>query len=150
MLITIFIEILLSHVLIGQSQALDYEDTLLMLEPDLTPSVVATIPDLVKEILLHTGKHRTLHDRIMLSSNGVANRFIITRWGIRPSQRRRYKNLFAAVRKECRKYFKYILNCGRITCERKGVSSTYGVFKFDEIRGNLILGFARIDQLPYP
>lgn len=120
-----------------------------MLEPELTPSIVATIPDLVKEILLDAKQLRMIQDRIMLSSNAIANRFIYTRWGIRPSQRRRYKNLYAAVRKECRRYFKFILNMGIISCEKRGVSNTFGVFKFDEIRGNLILGFTRTDKIPY-
>jgi len=120
-----------------------------MLEPELTPSIVATIPDTVKEILLESKQQRVPSGRIMLSSNSVANKFIFTRWGIRSSQRRRYKNLFAEVRKECRKYFKYILRIGRISCERKGIGRAFGVFKFDEIRGNLILGFSRIDELPY-
>ena len=114
--------------------------------PELTPSIVATIPDLVKEILIETKKH-TL-GRILLSSNGLANRFILTRWGIRPSQRRRNKNLFAQVRKECRKYFRFILSTGRIVCKQKESSVDFGVFKFDEIRGNLILGFTRINLHP--
>ena len=119
------------------------------LEPELTPSIKATIPDIVKDTLLDTKQQRKTRSRILLSSNSVANRFIFTRWGIRPSQRRRYKNLFAQVRKECRRYFKYILNGGSITCERRGVGSTFGVFMFDEVRGNLILGFTRNEQIPY-
>jgi len=120
-----------------------------MSEPELTPSIIATIPDLVKEILLNPKQFRTPHRRIMLSSNSIANRFIFARWEIRPSQRRRHKDLFAEVRKECRRYFKYLLNNGRITCDRKGPSVSFGVFKFDEIRGNLILGFTRLDKFPY-
>jgi hypothetical protein len=120
-----------------------------MLEPELTPSIIATIPDIVKETLLDKKQHRKTRGRILLSSNSVANRFIFNRWGIRPSQRRRYKNLFAQVRKECRRYFKYILKSEKITCERRGVGSTFGVFMFDEVRGNLILGFTGIDKLAY-
>ena len=121
----------------------------MILEPELTPSIIATILDIVKETLLDTKQHRKTRGGILLSSNSVANRFIFTRWGIRPSQRRRYKNLFAQVRKECRRYFKYILNSGKITCERRGVGCSFGVFMFDEIRGNLILGFTRMDKFPY-
>jgi hypothetical protein len=120
-----------------------------MLEPELTPSIIATIPDIVKETLLDKKQHRKTRGRILLSSNSVANRFIFNRWGIRPSQRRRYKNLFAQVRKECRRYFKSILKSEKITCERRGVGSTFGVFMFDEVRGNLILGFTGIDKLAY-
>ena len=115
--------------------------------PELTPSIIATIPDLVKEILLVTKQHTPA--RILLSSNGLANRFILTRWGIRPSQRRRNKNLFAQVRKECRRFFRFILSNERISCEKKGQSIDFGVFKFDEVRGNLILGFTAIEEHPF-
>jgi len=122
-------------------------DTLLMHTPELTPSIIATIPDLVKELLLVTKQHTPA--RILLSSNGLANRFILTRWGIRPSQRRRNKNLFAQVRKECRKYFRFLLSTERIICEKKGKSTAFGVFKFDEVRGNLILGFTATEKHPF-
>ena len=115
--------------------------------PELTPSIIATIPDLVKEILMETKQHTP--GRILLSSKGLANRFILARWGIRPSQRRRNKNLFAQVRKECRKYFRFVLSTERITYEQKGQSIDFGVYKFDEVRGNLILGFSACENNPF-
>jgi hypothetical protein len=30
--------------------------------------------------------------------------------------------------------------------EQKGVSYVFGIFKFDEVRGNLILGFTHLDN----
>ncbi|MBE0525890.1 hypothetical protein E4H12_10105 [Candidatus Thorarchaeota archaeon] len=113
-------------------------------EPELTPSVLGTIPDLMKEIIAETmvNLRTSIRKSILVSSNSLANRFIILRWGIRPSQRRRYKNLFSTVRIACRDYFRHLLLQGRISNEKGKVSYDFVVYKFDEIRGNLILGFA--------
>lgn len=80
----------------------------------------------------------------MISSNSLANRFILERWGIRPSQRRRFKNLFASVRKQCRSIFHHVLARGRFEWELGRERFVFGVYKFDEIRGNLILGFVEV------
>jgi len=73
----------------------------------------------------------------------------MSRWGVRPSQRRRHKNLFSDVRKACRDYFNHLLELGRVTNEQGKVSFNFGVYKFDEIRGNLILGFTAIENNPF-
>ncbi|MHA2202032.1 MAG: hypothetical protein ACXABN_19375, partial [Candidatus Thorarchaeota archaeon] len=78
---------------------------------------------------------------VLISSNSLANRFILSRWGIRPSQRRRYKTLFATVRNECRVIFQHYLLKGRVEGTVESEKLLYGIYKFDEIRGNLILGF---------
>jgi len=99
-------------------------------EPEATASVLDSIPDCLKDTLLKSstpeGKGRK---SVLISSNNLANRFILSRWGIRPSQRRRYKNLFASIRKHCRVLFNI------------SGKHLFGVYKFDEVRGNLILGF---------
>ena len=110
--------------------------------PEVTPSILATIPeclrDALKEAISTKGKGRK---SILISSNSLTNRFIFFRWGIRPSQRRRYRNLFASVRKQSRIVFQHFLLRGRVDWNDGSGRHTFGIYKFDEIRGNLILGF---------
>jgi len=114
----------------------------LVREPEATPSVLASIPeclrDALKEAINTRGKGRK---SVLISSNSLTNRFIFSRWGIRPSQRRRYKNLFASVRKQSRIVFQHFLLRGRVELVDDSEKHVFGVYKFDEIRGNLILGF---------
>ncbi|MGY5881705.1 MAG: hypothetical protein RTV31_15745 [Candidatus Thorarchaeota archaeon] len=111
-------------------------------EPEATASILASIPDCLKDTLLNSstpeGKGRK---SVLISSNNLANRFILSRWGIRPSQRRRYKNLFSSIRKHCRILFNHYLLRGRIEWIDISGKHLFGVYKFDEVRGNLILGF---------
>ncbi len=111
-------------------------------EPEATPSTLASIPDCLKEVLLDSataeGKGRK---SVLISSNNLSNRFIFSRWGIRPSQRRRYRNLFTSIRKHCRILFNHYLLRGRIEWIDIAGKHLFGVYKFDEVRGNLILGF---------
>lgn len=122
-----------------------------MSEPTLSPSIIATIPDLLKELITETTENRMYLKRksILISSNALCNKFILTRWGIRSSQRRRYKKLFSDVRKACRDYFNHLLGQSQISCEQKMRRFVFGVYKFDEIRGNLILGFASLEEHPF-
>ena len=113
-------------------------------EPAVTPSVLASIPDTLKELLLESEERKSGGKSVLISSNALANRFILARWGIRPSQRRRYKNLFVSVRKHCRVVFQHYLSRGRVEWDGKDGKHLFGVYKFDEIRGNLILGFVII------
>jgi hypothetical protein len=112
-------------------------------EPAVTTSILASIPDclqnMLKENLQRTAKRRT---SILVSSNNLANRFILERWRIRSSQRRRYKNLFGTVRKQCRALFRNYLARGKVVWKTQNDDFIFGVFEFDEVRGNLILGFA--------
>jgi hypothetical protein len=113
-----------------------------LFEPKVTPSILATIPDCFRSTLLDSAsKLKKKHNSILVSSNSLANRFILERWGIRPSQRKRYRNLFTNVRKQCRAIFQHYLIRGRVEWETMKSRHVFGVFKFDEIRGNLILGF---------
>ncbi|MFW9845711.1 MAG: hypothetical protein ACFFD6_03100 [Candidatus Thorarchaeota archaeon] len=114
----------------------------MLFEPETTPSILASIPNCFRNILLETiEKMKKKQQSTLLSSNSLANRFILERWGIRPSQRKRYRNLFAQVRKQCRAIFQHYLARGRIEWTANNNSYVFGVFRFDEIRGNLILGF---------
>ncbi|MFW9886901.1 MAG: hypothetical protein ACFFER_01890 [Candidatus Thorarchaeota archaeon] len=114
----------------------------LLFEPKTTPSILASIPDCFRSILLEAvEKLKKKEKSTLISSNSLANRFILERWGIRPSQRKRYRNLFAQVRKQCRAIFQHYLTRGRVEWTTDNSSYVFGVFKFDEIRGNLILGF---------
>ncbi|TFH05742.1 MAG: hypothetical protein E4H14_12125 [Candidatus Thorarchaeota archaeon] len=117
-------------------------------EPEVTPSVQAAIPDLLKSQLVESilGKHEPKKKSILISSNSLANKFIFERWGIRSSQRRKYRNLFTDVRKRCRNLFKFYLQKSQIAIKQKGVAYAFGVFKFDDVRGNLILGFTHLDD----
>ncbi|MFW9962036.1 MAG: hypothetical protein ACFFCX_00545 [Candidatus Sifarchaeia archaeon] len=114
-------------------------------EPEITPSILASVPeclrDVLKEAINTKGRGRR---SVLISSNNLTNRFIFSRWGIRPSQRRRYKNLFASVRKQSRVVFQHFLLRGRIEWTDDSGRNVFGVYKFDEIRGNLILGFVMI------
>jgi len=114
----------------------------IVLEPEATASILASIPDSLKDTLLGSstpeGRGRK---SVLISSNNLANRFILSRWGIRPSQRRRYKNLFTSIRKHCRILFNHYLLRGRIEWIDISGKHLFGVYKFDEVRGNLILGF---------
>ena len=60
-------------------------------EPEPSPSILAGIPDSLG-VALNESVQRTARGRksVLISSNSLANRFIFERWGIRPSQRRRY------------------------------------------------------------
>ncbi|OLS25687.1 MAG: hypothetical protein ThorAB25_22080 [Candidatus Thorarchaeota archaeon AB_25] len=111
-------------------------------EPKVTTSILASIPDclhnMLQENVQRTKERRT---SILVSSNNLANRFILERWRIRSSQRRRYKNLFSTIRKQCRALFRNYLSRGNIVWKNQNSEFSFGVFKFDEVRGNLILGF---------
>ena len=114
-------------------------------EPEMTPSILANVPECLRHILMESAKaSKQKRKSVLISSNSLANRFILDRWGIRPSQRRRFKNLFASVRKQCRNIYQHIMAKGRMEWDFKSESYTFGVYKFDEIRGNLILGFVEI------
>ncbi|TXT56836.1 MAG: hypothetical protein BAJATHORv1_20433 [Candidatus Thorarchaeota archaeon] len=116
-------------------------------EPKTTPSILASIPDCLRMILEDAlEKSKVTRKSILISSNSLANRFILDRWDIRPSQRRRYRNLFSKIRKQCRQIFQYHLARGRIQWNDKSETYLFGVFKFDEVRGNLILGFVPISK----
>jgi len=120
----------------------------LLTEPKVTPSIQAAIPDLLKSQLVESalGKHERKKKSILVSSNSLANKFIFEKWGIRSSQRRKYRNLFSDVRKRCRNIFRFFLQKGQISTQQSGVTFVFGVFKFDEVRGNLILGFTYLDD----
>ncbi|NWF94718.1 MAG: hypothetical protein HXY34_01100 [Candidatus Thorarchaeota archaeon] len=114
------------------------------LEPRVTESALATLPDCLRRVLLEARKDGLPGRKsILVSSNALANRFVYERWGIRPSQRRRFRTLFATTRKQCRALFQYLLARGRFQWDSAREGHVFGVFKFDEIRGNLILGFVR-------
>ena len=120
-----------------------------MPEPTITPSVLATIPDLLKSHLVEISLSKKYTQRkksILISSNSLANKFVYTKWGIRPSQRRRYRNLFSQIRSQSRSFFQNLLLRNQILVHDKNQDYSYGVFKFDDIRGNLILGFVLLDE----
>ena len=111
-------------------------------EPEVTAEILAKIPDCLKDTLLTSSPTQGNGRRsVLISSNNLANRFILSRWGIRPSQRRRFKNLFDTIRKHCRILFNHYLLRGRIEWIDISGKHLFGVYKFDEVRGNLILGF---------
>ena len=115
-------------------------------EPEMTPSILANVPECLRGLLMDSAKAaKQKRKSVLISSNSLANRFILDRWGIRPSQRRRFKNLFASVRKQSRNLFQHLVAKGRIEWEFKSEKYMFGVYKFDEIRGNLILGFVEIN-----
>ena len=111
-------------------------------EPKVTTSILASIPDCLHNMLQeNVERTRERRTSILVSSNNLANRFILERWGIRSSQRRRYKNLFGTVRRQCRAIFRNYLARGTLVWKTQNEEFVFGVFKFDEVRGNLILGF---------
>jgi hypothetical protein len=111
-------------------------------EPSVTTSILANIPNCLHTILQENVQRTSERGKsILVSSNNLANRFILERWGIRSSQRRRYKNLFSTVRKQCRALFRNYLLRGNVVWKTQTEEFAFGVFKFDEVRGNLILGF---------
>jgi hypothetical protein len=119
--------------------------TVIIRDPEATASVLATIPDCLKDTLLDSKNIETKSRRsILISSNNLTNRFILSRWGIRPSQRRRYKNLFASIRKHCRILFQHYLLRSKLEWTDGAGRHIFGVYKFDEVRGNLILGFVKV------
>ena len=111
-------------------------------EPKVTTSILASIPDCLHNMLQENAQRmKERRTSILISSNNLANRFILERWGIRSSQRRRYKNLFSTIRKQSRAIFRNYLTRGNIVWKDQNGDYTFGVFQFDEVRGNLILGF---------
>ncbi|MHA1481674.1 MAG: hypothetical protein ACTSQZ_09665 [Candidatus Thorarchaeota archaeon] len=114
-------------------------------DPKVTPSILANVPECLRNMLQTASKSsKNKRKSILISSNNLANRFILDRWGIKPSQRRRFKNLFASIRKQCRNVFHHFLANGRMEWEIFNDRYVFGVYKFDEIRGNLILAFVKI------
>ena len=115
------------------------------LEPEVTPSILTKIPNTLQSFLMNSIKYNTQKRKsVLVASNSLANRFILEQWGIRASQRRRYKNLFTSVRHRCRAVFHNYLARGRVDWVSAGEVVVFGVYKFDEIRGNMILGFVRM------
>ncbi|RDE16437.1 MAG: hypothetical protein C4K48_01685 [Candidatus Thorarchaeota archaeon] len=125
-------------------------------EPTLTPSIKSSISALLKETILESCSRQEGRGRrsVLISSNSLASRIVYLRWGIRPSQRRQYRNLFSEVREQCRELFRYYVNQGEVVSQKEGTEYRYGVYKFDEVRGNLILGIVYVDAdspfLPKP
>ncbi|MFW9957746.1 MAG: hypothetical protein ACFFCT_06730 [Candidatus Odinarchaeota archaeon] len=117
-------------------------------EPVLTPSSESSIVNLLKMALLEFLSRCDVKGRksILISSNSLANKFIYLQWGIRPSQRRQYRNLFLTVREQCRDIFQYYINQKEVIYQEHGTDHKFGVYKFDEVRGNLILGFVYTDS----
>lgn len=114
----------------------------------VTPSIVASIPDILKRTLIEniSEEKKLRHKNILVSSNSLANRFIFERWKIRSSQRRYYKNLFSDIRNHCRRVFRYYERKGVIKSQLETNLQRFSVHRFDEIRGNIILGFLPIDN----
>ncbi|MGV9102507.1 MAG: hypothetical protein ACOC38_00495 [Promethearchaeia archaeon] len=81
---------------------------------------------------------------LLISSNSLANRFILDEWGIRPSQRRQYKNLFSVVRERCRTLFNYYSSKRRFEWTEQDTKYFFGIHRFDKVRGNVILRFVSI------
>ena len=106
---------------------------------------LADLPSVLKVLLSASVGNEQRRKSVLMSSNSLANRFILEKWGIRPSQRKRNKNLFAISRKHSRKLFRLLLAQGRIQWKTPENELKFGVYKFDEIRGNLILAFVHLD-----
>lgn len=123
----------------------DEENSPNSVPPDPGPSVLAKVPDVLRdklrESIIESEKNK---DSTLISSNTLANSFIFERWGIRSSQRRRYRNLFSQVRRQCRSVFRNYLERGWLEINEESKKHTFGVYKFDDKRGNLILGFVRM------
>ncbi|MFW9966872.1 MAG: hypothetical protein ACFFEA_06940 [Candidatus Thorarchaeota archaeon] len=114
-------------------------------ETRATSSSMADLPIILKELLAASVGNKQGRKSVLLSSNSLANRLILEKWGIRPSQRKRNKNLFSISRKHSRRLFRRLLNRGRLEWTSCDGEMAFGVCKFDEIRGNLILGFVQLD-----
>lgn len=114
-------------------------------EPEVTLSILATIPATLSSLLEEKVRNkREVKISLLISSNSLANKFILSKWGIRPSQRRKYKNLFVLIRRQCRLIFQHLVKLGRFEWTKNNEKFTFGTFKYDEVRGNLILGFVQI------
>lgn len=112
---------------------------------ELLSSTLASIPDVLRRKLRDAiASSEESQMSTLISSNTLANRFIYERWGIRASQKRKYRNLFSQVRKHCRDVFKYYLHRGWLEIKTGSGKHTLGVYEFDDKRGNLILGFVRV------
>mgnify|MGYP007088144557 CR=1 FL=1 len=116
-------------------------------EPVLIPRSISNIPSLLMLTLLEILRRYDTKGRksLLISSNSLANKFIFSQWGIRPSQRRQYRNLFRTVRGQCRCIFQYYTNQGEVICQNHEADHKFRVYKFDEVRGNLIIGFVHVD-----
>ena len=122
----------MGHITGDLSMSLDYR---------ITPSVLAAIPETLRVLLeSNVGRKKS----ILMSSNSLSNRFILNRWEIKPSQRKRNIQLFYEIRKQCRLIFKHFHARGQIEWERNGKNYVFGVFKYDDIKGNIVLGFVPI------
>jgi hypothetical protein len=112
---------------------------------DAGPSVLARVPEVLRDKLRESIiESENNKESTLISSNTLANRFIYERWGIRSSQRRKYRNLFSQVRRQCRAVFRNFLDRGWLEIREESKKHTFGVYKYDDKRGNLILGFVKM------
>ena len=103
--------------------------------------VISTIRSTLQRTVIESHRNRR---STLISSNNLANKFIFERWGIRSSQRQRYRNLFNQVRTQSRSVMRQCLDEGKLDVIDKTDTHRFDVYKFDDIRGNLILGFIRV------
>ena len=114
-------------------------------EPVPTPSQLAGVLTCLKDVIAENISASQRKPRsTLVSSNALANRFIMNRWDIRPSQRKRYKNLFSTVRRRTRALFESLLTRDMIEIEQNDGINTLVVHRFDDVRGNIILRFEEV------
>lgn len=114
-------------------------------KPKITPSILASIPQCLRTALMEKiDESKKCKNSLLISSNSLANRFILDQWDIRPSQRRQYKNLFSVIRERCRTLFNYYSKRRKLEWTEGEKGYYFGVHRFDKVRGNVILRFVSI------
>ncbi|MGY5874924.1 MAG: hypothetical protein RTU30_04185 [Candidatus Thorarchaeota archaeon] len=113
-------------------------------EPDVTPAVIADIPECLQmfiEMLVGMQSYLKGIKPLRISSNTLAHRFIDLRWNITLHHSVQYKQLFKTIEKECHILFQQLLKQEKIAWKRKDESYAFRIIKKYEDPDNIILEF---------
>lgn len=82
----------------------------------------------------------------LISSDELVSQYVKERWGITSSQEKDIPRRFQQIREQSRRVLQQFLDTGHLHLEVNSRTQLYLVFKFEETRENLVLGFFRPDS----
>ena len=118
-------------------------------EPDVTPAVIADIPECLRQFIemkVTMQPHLKGIKPLRVPSKTLASRFIFQRWGIDLNELEKYRQLFTTIRMECYFLFRQLLKQEKITWELKDESYAFRIIKKYEDSDNTVLEFKRIKE----
>jgi hypothetical protein len=82
----------------------------------------------------------------LISSEELVGKYVRERWGVSTSQETCVPRLFQHIRNQSRRVLQQVLDTGQLHLEIDSRAQVYLVFKFEDTRENLVLGFFRPDS----